>query len=157
MTAPALNVDNLSLAIGDTVVVDGIGFSVAQGEVMAIVGESGCGKSITAQAIMRLLPPAIRHASGTIRLGDDDITAISERAMQAIRGRRMSMIFQEPQTALDPLATIGTQIAEALRQPLYRARPGGAEDAGRCRHLRPGPPHRPASRSNSPAACASAS
>jgi oligopeptide/dipeptide ABC transporter ATP-binding protein len=123
MTAPALNVNNLSLAIGDAVVVDGIGFSVAQGEVMAIVGESGCGKSITAQAIMRLLPPAICRTSGTIRLGDDDITAISERAMQAIRGRRMSMIFQEPQTALDPLATIGTQIAEALRQPLYRARP----------------------------------
>ena len=94
MTAPALSVDNLSLAIGDAVVVDGIGFSVAQGEVMAIVGESGCGKSITAQAIMRLLPPAIRRTSGTIRLGDDDITAISERAMQAIRGRRMSMIFQ---------------------------------------------------------------
>jgi peptide/nickel transport system ATP-binding protein len=122
MTAPALNVDNLSLAIGGTNVVDGIGFSVAQGEVMAIVGESGCGKSITAQAIMRLLPPAIRHAGGSIRLGGDDITTISERAMQAIRGRRMSMIFQEPQAALDPLATIGTQIAEALRQPLSRSR-----------------------------------
>jgi peptide/nickel transport system ATP-binding protein len=85
MTAPALSVDNLSLAIGGAVVVDAIGFSVAQGEVMAIVGESGCGKSITAQAIMRLLPPAIRRAGGTIRLGDDDITTISERAMQAIR------------------------------------------------------------------------
>jgi len=123
MTAPALSVDNLSLAISGITVVDGIGFSVAQGEVMAIVGESGCGKSITGQAIMRLLPPAIRQVGGTIRLGNDDITAISERAMQAIRGRRMSMIFQEPQAALDPLATIGSQIAEALHQPLSRARP----------------------------------
>jgi oligopeptide/dipeptide ABC transporter ATP-binding protein len=123
MTAPALRVDNLSLAIGDALVVDDIGFSVAQGEVMAIVGESGCGKSITAQAIMRLLPSAIRRVGGTIHLGDDDITTIPERAMRAIRGRQMSMIFQEPQAALDPLATIGSQIAEAVRQPLSRARP----------------------------------
>jgi oligopeptide/dipeptide ABC transporter ATP-binding protein len=123
MTTPALAVENLSLAIGDATAVDGISFSVAQGEVMAIVGESGCGKSITAQAIMRLLPPAIRRTGGTIRCGEDDITDIPERAMQSIRGRRMSMIFQEPQAALDPLATIGSQIAEALRQPLPRARP----------------------------------
>jgi oligopeptide/dipeptide ABC transporter ATP-binding protein len=123
MTAPALSVNNLSLTIGDAVVVDSIDFSVAQREVIALVGESGCGKSITAQAIMRLLPPAIRRTGGTIRLGEDDITTISERAMQAIRGRRMSMIFQEPQAALDPLATIGNQIAEALRQPLSRVRP----------------------------------
>jgi oligopeptide/dipeptide ABC transporter ATP-binding protein len=123
MSAPALSVENLTLAIGDAIAVDGVSFSVSQGEVMAIVGESGCGKSITAQAIMRLLPPAIRRTDGTIRLGADNITDVPERAMQAIRGRRISMIFQEPQAALDPLATIGTQIAEALRQPLSRARP----------------------------------
>ena len=123
MTLPALSVDNLTLAIDGAVVVDDIGFSVAQGEVMALVGESGCGKSITAQAIMRLLPPAIRRTSGRICLGDQDITTIPERAMQALRGQRMSMIFQEPQAALDPLAPIGAQIAEALRQPLSRARP----------------------------------
>jgi oligopeptide/dipeptide ABC transporter ATP-binding protein len=122
MSAPALSVEHLTLAIGDAVAVDDISFSLGPGEVMAIVGESGCGKSITALAIMRLLPPAIRRTGGTIRCGDDDITSISERAMQAIRGRRMSMIFQEPQAALDPLATIGTQVAEALRQPLSRAR-----------------------------------
>ena len=123
MTLPALSVDNLTLAIDGAVVVDDIGFSVAQGEVMALVGESGCGKSITAQAIIRLLPPAIRRTSGRICLGDQDITTIPERAMQALRGQRMSMIFQEPQAALDPLAPIGAQIAEALRQPLSRARP----------------------------------
>ena len=122
MSTPALSVEHLTLAIGDAVAVDDISFSLGPGEVMAIVGESGCGKSITALAIMRLLPPAIRRTGGTIRCGDDDITSISERAMQAIRGRRMSMIFQEPQAALDPLATIGTQVAEALRQPLSRAR-----------------------------------
>jgi peptide/nickel transport system ATP-binding protein len=122
MTLPALSVDNLTLAIDGAVVVDGIGFSVAQGEVMALVGESGCGKSITAQAIMRLLPPAIRRTSGRICLSDQDITTIPERAMQALRGQRMSMIFQEPQAALDPLAPIGSQVAEALRQPLSRVR-----------------------------------
>jgi len=123
MTAPALTVENLTLTIAGTTVVDGIGFAVAPGEVMAIVGESGCGKSLTAYAIMRLLAPAISQTAGTIRLGADDISKLSERAMQAIRGRRMSMIFQEPQAALDPLTTIGSQIAEALRQPLHRARP----------------------------------
>src|SRR5262249_17028012 len=116
-------VDNLSLAIGDAIAVDGVSFSVAHGEVLALVGESGCGKSITAQAIMRLLPPAIRRTAGTIRCGEDDITTISERAMQPIPRRRMSMIVQAPQAALDPLATIGSQIAEALRQSLLRARP----------------------------------
>ena len=80
MTAPALSVDNLTLAIDDAVVVDDVSFAVAQGEVMALVGESGCGKSITAHAIMRLLPPVIRRDSGRIRLGDDDITTIPERA-----------------------------------------------------------------------------
>ncbi len=120
---PALVVENLSLAIGPAVVVDNIGFEVAPGEVLALVGESGCGKSLTAQAIMRLLPPAIRQQAGRIRLGAEDITALPERRMQAIRGRRLSMIFQEPQAALDPLTSIGSQIAEALRQPLAEARP----------------------------------
>ena len=123
MADPALTVEHLSLAIGPAQVLDDVSFAVAPGEVMAIVGESGCGKSITAQAIMRLLPDAIRQTGGRIRLGRDDITAVSERAMQEIRGRRMSMIFQEPQAALDPLATVGSQIAEALRQPLAVARP----------------------------------
>ena len=122
MAAAALTVENLSLDLGPARLVDGVGFSVAPGEVMALVGESGCGKSVTAQAIMRLLPDAIRQAGGRILLGEDDLTALPERAMQAIRGRRMSMIFQEPQAALDPLATVGTQIAEALRAPLGRVR-----------------------------------
>jgi peptide/nickel transport system ATP-binding protein len=115
MAEAALAVDDLSLVIGAARVVDGVGFAVAPGEVLALVGESGCGKSLTAQAVMRLLPDAIRQVSGRVRLAGDDISALPERRMRELRGRRVSMIFQEPQAALDPLATVGTQVAEALR------------------------------------------
>lgn len=120
---PALTVANLSLAIGKSLIVDGISFTVDPSEVLALVGESGCGKSLTAQAIMRLLPRAITQTTGRIALGDDDITHLPERQMRDLRGRRLSMIFQEPQAALDPLAPIVSQIAEALRQRLSQARP----------------------------------
>ena len=119
---PALVVENLSLALGRANLVDGVGFSVAPGEVLALVGESGCGKSVTAQAIMRLLAPVIRQTGGRVLLAGQDITALPERAMRALRGQAMSMIFQEPQAALDPLATVGTHIAEALRRPLRDVR-----------------------------------
>jgi peptide/nickel transport system ATP-binding protein len=119
---PALIVENLSLALGRANLVDSVGFSVAPGEVLALVGESGCGKSVTAQAIMRLLAPALRQTGGRVLLAGQDITALPERAMRALRGQAMSMIFQEPQAALDPLATVGTHIAEALRRPLRDVR-----------------------------------
>jgi peptide/nickel transport system ATP-binding protein len=119
---PALVVENLSLALGRANLVDSVGFSVAPGEVLALVGESGCGKSVTAQAIMRLLAPALRQTGGRVLLAGQDITALPERAMRALRGQAMSMIFQEPQAALDPLATVGTHIAEALRRPLRDVR-----------------------------------
>jgi oligopeptide/dipeptide ABC transporter ATP-binding protein len=122
-TPPVLSVENLSLSINGARVVDGVGFSVGQGEVLAIVGESGCGKSLTAAAVMRLLPNAVRQETGRVRLAGQDITALPERAMRALRGTRLSMIFQEPQAALDPLAPIGSQIAEALRLPPRVARP----------------------------------
>jgi peptide/nickel transport system ATP-binding protein len=122
MSDAALEVEDLSLAIGGYGVVDRVGFRVAPGEVMALVGESGCGKSLTAQAIMRLLSPAVRQTGGRVRLAGQDISALPERAMRALRGRKVSMIFQEPQAALDPLATVGTQVAEALRAPLRRVR-----------------------------------
>jgi oligopeptide/dipeptide ABC transporter ATP-binding protein len=118
----ALTVENLALTIAGASVVDDVSFAVAPGEVLAIVGESGCGKSLTAHAVMRLLPRAVRQHGGRIRLGNDELSALPERAMRDIRGRRMSMIFQEPQAALDPLATVGTQVAEALRLPASRAR-----------------------------------
>jgi peptide/nickel transport system ATP-binding protein len=119
---PALDVRDLTLTIRDARVVDGVSFSVAPGEVLAIVGESGCGKSLTARAVMGLLPQAVRRVGGTIRLGADDLSGLSESGLRSLRGRRMSMIFQEPQAALDPLATVGTQIAEALRRPLRAVR-----------------------------------
>ena len=122
MAEPALVVEDLSLAIGAAPLVDGVGFSVAPGEVLALVGESGCGKSLTALAVMRLLPDAIRQTSGRVLLGGEVISALPERGMRALRGQRMSMIFQEPQAALDPLATVGAQVAEALRLPQRAAR-----------------------------------
>jgi oligopeptide/dipeptide ABC transporter ATP-binding protein len=110
---PALRVEDLTLSIGGARVVEGIGFQVAPREVLALVGESGCGKSLTAQSLLRLLPPAVRLVSGRIELAGEDISALPERAMRQVRGRRISMIFQEPQAALDPLATVGSQVAEA--------------------------------------------
>ncbi len=109
----ALTVEDLTLEIDGVRVVDGVGFAVAAGEVMALVGESGCGKSLTAQALMRLLPRAVRLAAGRVLLAGQDIAHLSERQMRRLRGRRISMIFQEPQAALDPLARVGAQVAEA--------------------------------------------
>ena len=101
---------------GEVQAVRGVSFHVDQGEVLAIVGESGCGKSVTAQTIMKLNPmPPARIVSGSIRLGEHDIVAAGEKEMQAIRGKEVSMIFQDPMTALNPVYTIGFQIGENLR------------------------------------------
>src|ERR1700759_4773884 len=95
--------------------VDGVNFGVASGETLAIVGESGCGKSMTALSLMRLIPdPPGRIVSGTIRLGGRDLLKLSEEEMRRVRGNDISMIFQEPMTSLNPVMTIGKQIAEAL-------------------------------------------
>ncbi len=113
MSDPALVVEDLVLAIGGVPVVDGIGFSVQPGEVLALVGESGCGKSLTAQATIRLLPDAVERRRGRVTLEGSDLYALTEREARRLRGRRIAMIFQEPQAALDPLSTVGTQIGEA--------------------------------------------
>ena len=95
--------------------VDGVDFQVASGETLAIVGESGCGKSMTALSLMRLIPdPPGRIVSGSVRLGDRDLLKISEEEMRRVRGNEISMIFQEPMTSLNPVMTIGKQITEAL-------------------------------------------
>jgi len=118
--APIIAVDNLVTEFrtggGWHAAVRGISFAVQRNETLAIVGESGCGKSVTALSIMGLVPPASgRVASGQIRFGDRDLVGLDEEAMRKIRGDRISMIFQEPMTSLNPVLTIGFQIAEALR------------------------------------------
>ena len=95
--------------------VDGMSFTLAPRETLAIVGESGCGKSITALSLMRLVPdPPGRIGGGSIRLEGRDLVALDEEAMRSVRGKDIAMIFQEPMTSLNPVITIGHQIAEAV-------------------------------------------
>jgi microcin C transport system ATP-binding protein len=112
MGEPLLAIERLRVAFGDTVAVDDFTFAIGQGERVALVGESGSGKTVTALAILRLLRDA--QLSGAIRLDGEDLLAKSERAMQGLRGSQIAMIFQEPMTALNPLFTIGEQIAETI-------------------------------------------
>lgn len=100
---------------GQVRAVDDISFDVPAGETLGIVGESGCGKSVTALSIMRLLPqPAGQVVSGSIRLQGQDLLSLSLKQMQQIRGNRIGMVFQEPMTALNPVHTIGRQLTEVL-------------------------------------------
>jgi peptide/nickel transport system ATP-binding protein len=116
---PLLEVEGLrtyfDLRHGVVKAVDGVSFALAPHETLAIVGESGCGKSITALSLMRLVPdPPGRIAGGTIKLAGLDLLALSEEAMRDVRGKDIAMIFQEPMTSLNPVLTIGSQIAEVL-------------------------------------------
>ncbi len=94
--------------------VRGISFSIERGETLCIVGESGCGKSLTSLAIMGLLPKRAQRQAKVLRVGDMDISAASQRQMAEVRGNRMAMIFQEPMTSLNPAYTIGNQLEEGL-------------------------------------------
>ncbi|MDH3318701.1 MAG: ABC transporter ATP-binding protein [Betaproteobacteria bacterium] len=113
---------------GELRAVDGVDLEIAKGECFALVGESGCGKSMTALSILRLLPDVGRIAGGSVRLGGLDLLALPEAAMRAVRGKRAAMIFQEPGTALNPVLTVGRQVAEvierhtSLRGPAVRRR-----------------------------------
>ena len=96
--------------------VDGVSFTLDRGETLALVGESGCGKSLTSLALLRLVPPPGRVDPGSIvRLGDTDVLALEGEALRRIRGRRIGMIFQDPMTSLNPVFTVGNQIAEGIR------------------------------------------
>jgi peptide/nickel transport system ATP-binding protein len=111
-----LNVEGLVARLNNGArIVDDISFSIKQGETFALLGESGCGKSMTALSLMRLLPDGIRVASGDIKLDKEDILALPEYAMRKVRGGQMAMIFQEPGLSLNPVMTVGDQIAEALK------------------------------------------
>jgi peptide/nickel transport system ATP-binding protein len=100
---------------GPAVAVRGIDFQLEPGRVLGLVGESGCGKSMTALCVLRLLPPAGRIAGGRILFRDRDLLALRESDMRRVRGAEIAMIFQEPMTALNPVLTVGSQIAEAVR------------------------------------------
>ena len=115
---PLLQVTDLRVALttphGSVEAVRGIDFSLDAGGTLGLIGESGCGKSLTALALMGLLPDS-SQVHGSIRLGDDELVGMDERALCALRGNRIAMVFQEPMAALNPLHRIGDQVAEPLR------------------------------------------
>jgi len=127
VTDALLTVSNLRVTLntprGPAEALRGVSFDLARGETLGLIGESGCGKSMTAFALMGLLPESAL-VSGSIRLNGQELVGASDDAMCALRGNRIGMVFQEPMTALNPLHTIGAQIAEPLR--LHKGMPRGA-------------------------------
>ncbi|MCE3550504.1 ABC transporter ATP-binding protein [Pseudonocardia sp. RS11V-5] len=118
MTA-LLEVEDLRVAFTrrgepDTVAVDGVSFDVKPGEIVGLVGESGCGKSVTSLAVMRLLPERGNRVTGSIRMDGEDLLALSDSAMRERRGRDLSMIFQDPLSSLNPVIPVGLQVTEVL-------------------------------------------
>lgn len=116
---PVLQVTGLSTQLGDlnnpVTAVDQVSFELRAGQTLALLGESGCGKSMTALSLMRLLPAGGRISSGDVHIGQTSVLELTERQMRSVRGGRMGMIFQEPMTSLNPVMTIGEQIAESVR------------------------------------------
>jgi peptide/nickel transport system ATP-binding protein len=117
--------------------VSGVSFDVAAGETLALLGESGCGKSVTALSLLRLLPAAGRYLGGAVRFAGDDLLQLPEYAMRNVRGVGMAMIFQEPATSLNPVATIGRQIGEVLeRHRSLRGESASETHRGGCANTR---------------------
>ncbi len=116
MSAPLLEVSGLTVTFDGTArpALDGVSFTLEAGRTLGVVGESGSGKSLTALAILRLLPSTARLRSGTVRFQGRDLATLTEAEMRAVRGAGISLIFQEPMTALDPVMRVGDQIAEVL-------------------------------------------
>ena len=111
---------------GITKAVDGVSFTLREGETLGIVGESGCGKTMTARSLLRIIPrPAARIVSGEVILDGENLVTMSDEEMRQVRGRKIAMIFQDPQTSLNPVFTIGNQVIEAL----------GTHEGGRNRSL----------------------
>jgi oligopeptide/dipeptide ABC transporter ATP-binding protein len=137
--APLLDVRGLTLEFpsegGWVPVVRDLSLTVQKGEFLGLVGESGSGKSLTALAIMGLLPPAARRSGGQILLDGEDLALWNEARLRSIRGGRIGIIFQEPMTALNPVLTIGFQVAEAVRVHHSMNRRQGLEEAARLLDL----------------------
>jgi peptide/nickel transport system ATP-binding protein len=117
MTAPLLDVRNLAVEVpvgrsGTVPILKGVSFQIMPGEAFGLVGESGSGKSVTSLAIMGLLKKPLRASAGEILFQGKDLLQLGKRDMRKLRGNRVAMIFQEPMTALNPLTTVGRQIAE---------------------------------------------
>ena len=111
---------------GITKAVDGVSFTLREGETLGIVGESGCGKTMTARSLLRIIPrPAARIVSGEVILEGENLVTLSDEEMRHVRGKKISMIFQDPQTSLNPVFTVGNQVVEAL----------GTHESGRNRNL----------------------
>ncbi|MDB5415180.1 MAG: dppD [Rubritepida sp.] len=131
---PLVEVENLSVNFvtreSDVRAVNGVSFTMMPGEVMCMLGESGSGKSVTMRALMRLLPPKRSVITGSIRIAGQDVLAMNDATLRRMRGNSVSMIFQEPMTAFDPVVSVGDQIAEVVA--LHR---GVSHRAGRQRAL----------------------
>ena len=118
LSQPLLEVENLSVDFGPLNILNGVSFHLNPGEILGIVGESGSGKSMTALAIMRLLPQGGRLNATSLRLAGEDLLSATDTRLESMRGAEMGMIFQEPMTALNPVLTVGEQIAETARRHL---------------------------------------
>ena len=135
MTVPLLEMHGVEIGIGARKITYGVDLALHRGRTLALVGESGCGKSVTALAAMNLLSPPLRVVSGSIRVSDADksveLTELDPfgAEMRRLRGRRVAMIFQDPMTALDPVYSVGEQISEALRNHLGLGRKQAQERA----------------------------
>ncbi|QQS05756.1 MAG: ABC transporter ATP-binding protein [Fibrobacterota bacterium] len=112
MSEPLLSVRDLSIRFGATEVVDRLSFSIQRGETLGLVGESGCGKSVSSLSLLGLLPQA--KVTGSIRLDGQELTTLSQDGWRRIRGRKIAMVFQDPMTALNPLLTVGRHLEEVL-------------------------------------------
>lgn len=114
MSAPLLEVRDLSVAFGPVQVVDGLSYAIRRGETLGLVGESGCGKSVSSLALMGLLPGRGCRVDGSIRLDGRELTTLDPAGWRAVRGRRVAMVFQDPMTALNPLLTVERHLLEVL-------------------------------------------